>query len=432
MRGNSESSAPPKEVKHRFPLDIRSGSASVRIYRIAHKRTASGWIYSAAWYAAGGHRRQRQFTQLDKAKDFARLKAEQLASGDLEAASISGSELKQFQAAAALAHPVTVLSAIEEWKRAREICGGALVQAAQLWAQKASPTFKEVTVASAVKLFIAWKRRGGVEVGPTYEFILNAFSREHGERNLHSIKARRIQSFLEKIPHASTRNTYRKRLIALWRWGRQVGYLPGDLLTEAEKTDRAREDPPSIGIISAETYAAMLRRIRAEHPHYIAPLALAGFCGLRRKEVHGQLWQDIDFERRFVRVSSAKRNTPARRLVPLCDAAIAWLALVAQPAGEVSPGSTWALDRIRDIGRTAGIDQPPNGYRHTYISCRVAVTKDVAATSLEAGNSPAIIHRHYREVVTSAEGEAWFSIWPEGVPRPKDNNEKGEGASDVG
>jgi hypothetical protein len=53
-----------------------------------------------------------------------------------------------------------------------------------------------------------------------------------------------------------------------------------------------------------------------------------------------------------------------------------------------------------------------NALRHSFISYRVAETGDVARTSLEAGNSPKVVFRHYREVVTEDEAKAWFSILP--------------------
>jgi hypothetical protein len=42
----------------------------------------------------------------------------------------------------------------------------------------------------------------------------------------------------------------------------------------------------------------------------------------------------------------------------------------------------------------------------------VAVSKNVAATSLEAGNSPKIIFQNYRELVTEKEAREWFGIMP--------------------
>ena len=55
-----------------------------------------------------------------------------------------------------------------------------------------------------------------------------------------------------------------------------------------------------------------------------------------------------------------------------------------------------------------------NGLRHSYISYRVAATRDVAAVALESGNSPTIIFQHYRELATEAEAAEWFSIVPAG------------------
>jgi len=53
-----------------------------------------------------------------------------------------------------------------------------------------------------------------------------------------------------------------------------------------------------------------------------------------------------------------------------------------------------------------------NALRHSFISYRVALTGDVARTALEAGNSPKMIFRHYREVVEEDAAKTWFSIMP--------------------
>ena len=53
-----------------------------------------------------------------------------------------------------------------------------------------------------------------------------------------------------------------------------------------------------------------------------------------------------------------------------------------------------------------------NALRHSFISYRLAETKDIAAVALEAGNSPKIIFAHYRELCTEREANEWFSILP--------------------
>ena len=54
-----------------------------------------------------------------------------------------------------------------------------------------------------------------------------------------------------------------------------------------------------------------------------------------------------------------------------------------------------------------------NALRHSFISYRVAQIQNVAQVALEAGNSPQMIFKHYRELVRPKEAEAWFNIVPE-------------------
>ena len=53
-----------------------------------------------------------------------------------------------------------------------------------------------------------------------------------------------------------------------------------------------------------------------------------------------------------------------------------------------------------------------NALRHSFISYRVAKTKDIAAVALEAGNSARMIFAHYRELCTETEAAEWFGILP--------------------
>ena len=92
-------------------------------------------------------------------------------------------------------------------------------------------------------------------------------------------------------------------------------------------------------------------------------------------------------------LSFSRKDTPR---VP--DAAVEWLKLCPRD-GDAIAGNL-AIDRIRDIGRTAGFTLPENCFRHSYISHRVAATGDIPRVSLDAGNSPKEINRHYRELVT--------------------------------
>ena len=393
-----------------FPVVIKAGPASVRIYRVKHKSNKSGFAYVLVW-KSGRARKLQQFASLGAATEEARIKVAQLADGRVAGAEMSKRDRDELVEARRLCGDIPLLAALEEWKRSRDLAGGQLIPAAEAWATRNGKGFQVICVAEVVDQFLAAKKRLGVDVSASYMKILPTLTAVLGERSLDSLSSRELSAWLDqRHPRPVTRNTARKRIVTLWRWARKQGFLPRDALTEAEQTDTAREPPKKIGVISSETYRRLLEYVRANQGEYLAPLVFAGLCGLRRSEIHGQSWKDVEIDRALLHVTTAKRNTPAYRLVPLSPNAIAWLNLCAGREGEVC--EDLAVDHIRKVGREAGFVLPKNCFRHSFISHRVAKTGNVAETSLEAGNSPEEIFRDYRELFSKSEGEAWFNIFP--------------------
>ena len=78
----------------------------------------------------------------------------------------------------------------------------------------------------------------------------------------------------------------------LWAFGLvlAVPVVFTDVRTEAELSDTAHEPAPTIGIISVATWRHLLAHFRGKHPELLPALVLAGFCGLRRSEIHAQTW----------------------------------------------------------------------------------------------------------------------------------------------
>lgn len=64
------------------------------------------------------------------------------------------------------------------------------------------------------------------------------------------------------------------------------------------------------------------------------------------------------------------------------------------------------------LARDAKVTWKRNGLRHSFCSYRMAVTESADKVAFEAGNSPAMLFKHYRELVTRELGEAWFGIMP--------------------
>ncbi len=129
------------------------------------------------------------------------------------------------------------------------------------------------------------------------------------------------------------------------------------------------------------------------------PLKVAGF----EVTLRGWFWVTPD------KIESSKVRIKARRLVPLPEALKARL----QPyRRDLGPINVYADPQaaLKRIAAEEGIELKANGFRHSYISYRLAAINDTARVALEAGNSPEVIFQHYRELVTPDDAAQWFSV----------------------
>jgi hypothetical protein len=97
-------------------------------------------------------------------------------------------------------------------------------------------------------------------------------------------------------------------------------------------------------------------------------------------------------------------------VIPVSDNLAAWLEPL-ERHGKVVRG----VDLHREVtalARALKIEWPRNVLRHSFISYRIAIVKSVDQVALEAGNSPSIIFKNYRELTTDEQADKWFGILP--------------------
>jgi integrase len=396
----------------RFPIAIKSGSVAVKIYRVRHKGAAKGYVFSLVYSTATG-RKVRQFVNLNEAKEEGRLAASRIAEGQAEASQLSRSDRDDLVAARQITGSVPLIAALQEWAKAREIVGTDLLSAAEAWKRRQTK-HERILVSDAVDRFIAGKVADGVNTGASYKSILGALKRDLGARYLDALNSRDWQAWLNTRADPVTRNTFRKRAVTLSRWAKRQGYLPREVTTESEMTERAQEPPPSRDILKPADLRKLLHAFE-DRPDLLPAIVLSAFCGLRSKEAHFQTWEDIDLDREHVRVSRAKAGTFASRLVPLPACAAKWLRLTpaAGRTGRIHSHKTDVFTLVRNLARARKVEIPKNALRKSWVSYRLAKTQDLAATAFEAGHSVAVEIRNYRELATPAEARAWFAIVPE-------------------
>jgi integrase len=233
-----------------------------------------------------------------------------------------------------------------------------------------------------------------------------------------------IQQWVDELKLSNrTKVNYLRLVRLLFGFATKKKYLPREALFEIKDVEKPEAEETEIEIFAPDELRELFRHAR---PEMIPWLAISAFGGVRNAELSRLDWRNVNLKSRFIEVSGGKAKTGTRRLVPICDALFAWLQPHAKPSGPVVEFANvakqigWLVDDVNEA--RAGAGQPEfvwkhNGLRHSFCSYRLAVVQDAAQVALEAGNSPSMLFRHYRELVTKEQGLEWFGI----VPAPETN-----------
>jgi integrase len=161
-------------------------------------------------------------------------------------------------------------------------------------------------------------------------------------------------------------------------------------------------------IFPPETMAKILH---AAPTDLVPILAIGAFSGIRMAELNRLNWSAVDLERRIIELRAGQAKTGSRRVIPITDNLAAWLEPL-ERKGLVVPTVKAQHRAVAALAAKLKIDWPRNVLRHSFISYRIATVKSADQVALEAGNSAAIIFKHFRELATEADADAWFGILP--------------------
>ena len=221
-----------------------------------------------------------------------------------------------------------------------------------------------------------------------------------------------------------SRNHYRATLRHWLKFCVTRDYLPTNhRLAEAGQLKNETTDSGDIEIYTAKEFAALLAH--AQGPLQVL-VALGGLAGLRTQELLRLEWGDLWRRPGFIEVTRSKAKTRQRRLVPIIPALNAWLS----PWRQFTEGLIWTgrelafHQQVRETAEQANVERKGNALRHSFISYRLTETQNENQVAQEAGTSPAMIHRNYRELCTPEEAKAWFAVRPSeaagnAVPHPQ-------------
>jgi integrase len=387
---------------------VKHGSAVVPIYKgKVHK-----WVRYTVAFHMNGKRVRRTFGSLEKAKTEAQLIARKIQEGLSATNDLRPQEREAFLTARSMLsqRDLPLLPVIEEYLQCRQRLG-------------------DVPLLSAVEEFL--RRTNGVKMGRTVPEIIPEFFQaktqdQASKRYLDQLK-HALNRFAEAFPgeilaiqtndidkwlrgmkvSPVTRNGMLRMIKVFFSFAKSRAYLPKSEATAVELLSKVKEGETKTEIFTPE----QMERLLSNAPAHLIPIyAIGGFAGLRTAEIGRLSWTSVNLDRRIIELRAGQAKTASRRIVPISDNLASWLDQLPRE-GMIVPDE----DRFRQataFAKKLDLAWPHNVLRHSYISYRLAHIQNANQVALEAGNSPTIIFKHYRELVSLESAEQWFAIKP--------------------
>ena len=360
----------------------------------------------------GGRRlRQKFLATLGEAEHLAQAwTAEITNSGTAAAAAIGDSDKRKFMECKASLEPYgkTIWQAVEYYVAHLERCKASIT--VELLADKLL-TRKKLENKSTRYL-------------ADLEGRLKPFLRDFGTRIASDVSTEDISHWLIALELSPVSvSNYRRVLSVLFSHGVKLKAVDKDK-NPAKGAFQPESVEGEIGFLSVAQACALLKAANDE-PEILPAVALGLFAGIRTIELQRMDWKDVSLSRGYVTITAANAKTKTKRKIAIMPALRSWLAPVQALSGPIWPAKQQRGRNIFEAVReTAGFDEktpwPHNAMRHSFGSYHAAKFQNIAALSLEMGNSPNVVDKHYRNAdVEKKDAEKFWSLTRKRVLRSK-------------
>jgi len=443
----AQNTARPSDRRVRFPVTIRHRSSKAKIYRPAGK-----FNYYRVAFTIAGKRRMQTFANYPDAKAAAERIVRDAASGS-QAAALTASQSRDALAALqclesfrqSTGRRVSLLEGISKFVGAVFKLNGRDLDEAVMGYLQTVVSIKRKDIREAVTEFLqgdaprtkaAEGQRSQLSAKYAYnrQLQLDRFaatfpgtavcdlSREHLDTFIGSLdKVKTTSRNGRAASSAKSRNHYRATVRQFLQWAVRKDYLaPTHRLNEADAMRPERANIAAVEFYTPDEYAALLKTAKTAYAPFRPIIAIGGLAGLRTSELLRLDWADVWRVPGHIEITAGNAKTRQRRLVEICPALASWL----EPFRRRKAGKLWAGHEITfqqhfvELCEGAGVTRKINGLRHSFCSFHFAANANENQTAQQAGNSPAMIHAHYKGLATKAEAEKWFNVIPPRKTKP--------------
>ncbi len=236
---------------------------------------------------------------------------------------------------------------------------------------------------------------------------LGQFAVVYGDRQLTSITFEEVEQWIGEANSPRSRINRRRKLGQLFNFAIRRKWAEENLALLVTPPDYDDQEP---GILSVEQCAHLLEH--ATKFNLLPYITLGLFAGLRASELERMEWSKVKLAGRIITVDATASKVRSRRNVEINDTLAACLKLCTKKSGPVVNLVSF-LDRRKSLAMAAGItDWPHNALRHSFGSYHLAMHNDDLKTAFQMGNSPTMVHRHYKALVTKSEAERFWALRP--------------------
>lgn len=407
-----------------FPklIEFRGGTAKIYLQNARnHPR------YEVRYFDLDGSKQRVTFSTCEQAREFAGKVLEELSRRRSNFITLRGREALEYQQLTDLLASLglTLPEGTAQLSEIHRILGGSADprEAVKYYMETRPRKESSTTVREVVDRFIDLKTREG-EIGGLHlrdlESRLGRFAKQF-DRPIARVTPDEIREYLLSMEVGlRTRHNHRTTLTMLYKYAAAEGYLPADHKGVLQPAKRTRMKMN----VTVFTPQEMTRLLASADGDQMVALAICAFAGIRSEELKRLQWENLNFKEGHIVVPDSVAKCQTRRIVPMTDNLKAWLTPLRKESGPVCPFSNLSIVFTR-TGSRAEVKWKKNGLRHSYISYRVAQTKNVNQVALEAGNSATMIFRHYLKFVGEEEAREWFAIMPPATSRAGTAREPG-------
>jgi integrase len=321
---------------------------------------------------------------------------------------------KANQGTAAFALPLSVKLDASKANAMLAPHGVTILEAAKFYqknvlAYKTAPTIREI-----VQLYIDERKQGGRRPDTIRDLKhrMGTFAEEFGDERLHEISLDELKDFLGNEEwEPVTRNGFRTKISQLYNFAIAHEWIGTNLIDKITSSSVDETTPEIFTVSQAEQLL-----IHAHEFGLLPYVAIGLFAGIRKAEIFRLNWSAFNFEAKNIAIGGDVAKLRMKRNIPMEPALLAWLEPYKDKrASPVMDQTTfyWRknMEQLKDA---AGIKNwPANGLRHSFGSYHYEMFSNENETSKAMGNSPTMIHNHYKALVPKTEAEKFWNLRPQ-------------------